>query len=66
MVTGEGSQTALAVFAQRFVNGEFKQEVINISLGAVVAMLALSIVLSLIFPPKKEEKKEIEEKFEIE
>ena len=66
MVTGEGSQTALADFARRFVNGEFKQEVINISLGTVVVMLALSIILSIIFPSKKHEKEHIEEKFETE
>ena len=66
MVSGEGSQSSIAVFAQRFVNGEFKQEVINISLGAVIVMLALSIILSIIFPPKKQEVQQTEEKGEIE
>lgn len=66
MLSGEGSQSALAAFAQRFVDGDFKQEVINISLGTVVTTLALSIILSVIFPPKKEEKKVPEKTFEIE
>ncbi len=66
MFTGEGSQSAIADFARRFVSGEFKQEVINISLGTVVTMLALSVILSIIFPPKKHEKVKVEETFEIE
>ncbi|CAN5624939.1 TerC family protein [soil metagenome] len=66
MVMGEGSQSVLADFARRFVGGEFKQEVINISLGTVVAMLALSIILSIVFPSKKKIEPHTEEKFEIE
>jgi predicted tellurium resistance membrane protein TerC len=66
MVMGEGSQSGLADFARRFIGGEFKQEVINISLGAVVVMLALSVILSIIFPSKKQEKEHIEEKIETE
>lgn len=55
MIMGESSQTAFAEFIRRFLQGEFKQEVINISLGTVVVAIALSIILSLIFPPSKKE-----------
>ena len=52
MVTGRGSGSLIGTFAERFVAGEFKNEVINISLAVVVLSLAISIVASLIFPPK--------------
>ncbi|NJM52828.1 MAG: hypothetical protein HC846_05205 [Blastocatellia bacterium] len=39
---------------QRFINHEFSQSFINISLGVVVSALVLSIVLSLLFPKKEE------------
>ena len=64
MVMGEGSQTAFAAFLNRYLHGDFKQEVINISLITVVAAIALSVVLSLIFPPSKEDihlKEEVEQ-----
>ena len=66
MIMGASNTSTLAVFAQRFVNGDFKQEVINISLGAVVVILALSIILSVIFPSKHKVEPHTEEKFEIE
>ena len=50
-LTGTGS--ALAVFLERYRNHEFEQTVINISLGVVVCAIALSIVLSILFPPRK-------------
>lgn len=51
MVIGEGGATG--DLARRFLNQEFKQEVINISLGVVVSALAISIILSILFPPKQ-------------
>lgn len=49
MVMGtDGS--AFAHFLHRYQNHEFEQIVINISLGAVVVSIAVSIILSLIFP----------------
>lgn len=66
MVMGAGSESALAEFARRFIGGEFKQEVINISLGTVVVTLALSVLLSMIFPPKKEAAQQIEENIKTE
>ncbi len=54
MGIGENSQSAFAHFLHNFLKGEFKQEVINISLGVVAGTIALSIILSMIFPPKEE------------
>ena len=45
--------SALAVFLERYHNHEFEQAVINISLGVVVVAIALSIVLSILFPRHK-------------
>ncbi len=62
MVVGDGGGSAFANFLQRYKNHEFEQTVINISLGVVVGAIALSIILSLIFPKaKKEETEETEE-----
>ena len=56
ILTGTGT-SALAVFLERYRNHEFEQEVINISLGVVVTAIALSIVLSIVFPRKKHDGK---------
>lgn len=66
MILGEESQSGFAVFLQRYLHHEFKQEVINISLGVVVSAIALSIILSVIFPSSKKEIEHIEEKFDME
>jgi tellurite resistance protein TerC len=51
---GEGNSSDFALFLQRYQNHEFEQAVINISLSVVMAAIVLSIVLSLLFPPKKD------------
>lgn len=51
-----GPENQLGDLARRFLAHEFKQEVINISLGVVVLAISLSIVISLIFPPAHSEK----------
>ncbi len=56
MVVGEGSTSGFAVFLQRYLDGEFKQEVINLSLGTVAGAIALSIIISMIFPPAEKVK----------
>ena len=61
MLLGEGNNSALAVFLQRYANHEFEQTVINISLGIVVGAIALSIVLSLLYPQNQIEKINVEE-----
>lgn len=52
MLLGAENQGAFAVFVRRYLNHEFEQSVINISLGVVVAAIFAAIILSLIFPPK--------------
>jgi tellurite resistance protein TerC len=55
MVLGAESGTGLVVFLQRYLNHEFEQAVINISLGTVAGAILLSIILSLLFPHKGKE-----------
>lgn len=52
LFSSDGS--ALATFLQRYVNHEFEQTIINVSLGIVVGAILLSIIFSLIFPPTEE------------
>lgn len=59
MVIGRGSGSAIGNFTEKFLNGDFKQEVINVSLGVVVLAIAVSIAASLIFPTSKENEEEI-------
>ncbi len=63
MVLGDGNQTAFAVFLQNYLHHEYEQTVINMSLGIVIGAIALSIILSIIFPPASEDQEQIEEKF---
>ena len=51
-ILGESGQSGFAVFLRKYLHHDFEQTIINLSLGIVVAALALSIILSLIFPPK--------------
>ncbi len=51
---GEGGNSAFSSFLQRYLHHDFKQMEINISLGVVVGAIALSVILSLIFPSAKE------------
>jgi len=64
MLVGDGTGSAFAQFLHRYKNHEFEQAVINISLGVVVGAIALSIILSLIFPKEKTEEKEEPEEAE--
>lgn len=60
MVVGaDGS--AFSNILVRYKNHEFEQLVINISLGVVVISIALSILLSLLIPPRRSEVNEIAE-----
>lgn len=54
MMLGE-SPTGFAAFLQRYKQHEFEQIVINVSLGVVVAAIVISIILSLVFPRKKDD-----------
>lgn len=53
MLSGADAGTAFGGFIRRYLEGAYKQEVINISLGVVAGTILLSIVLSLIFPASR-------------
>jgi tellurite resistance protein TerC len=59
-----GTETGITSFLQRYMNHEFDQIVINISLGIVCGAIAVAVILSVIFPPSKEYIEHVEEKFE--
>ncbi len=50
---GGASAAGFLGFLQRYTQHEYEQTVINISLGIVVGAIALSIICSLVFPPKE-------------
>jgi len=60
MVIGENSGST-AVFLRRFLNHEFEQATINISLSVVVLAIAVSIVASLLIKPKEKTTEQVEE-----
>ncbi len=53
-LTGRGT-SSFAVYLERYLNHEFEQAVINISLGVVVLAITLSIAISILFPRHKSE-----------
>ncbi len=53
---GSGDSSGFAGFLDRYLKHEYEQMVINISLSVVVSAIALSIILSIMFPPKIEKK----------
>lgn len=57
---GDASSGAFADFMRRYLNHEYKEAVINISLSVVAGAIVLSILLSIIFPPKEVEGSEAE------
>lgn len=61
MVVGDTGSSAMGAFLVRYVNHEFNQTVINISLGVVAGAIILSIIISLLIPAKpKTEVDEVE------
>ncbi|MFN0278264.1 MAG: TerC family protein [Pyrinomonadaceae bacterium] len=61
MVLGDENTSAFAIFLRRFVNHEFDQMAINLSLAVVIGAIAASVILSLIFPRKADAIKAREE-----
>jgi hypothetical protein len=59
MVIGESDGSAFASFLRRFLNHEFEQTVINISLSVVVGAIIVSIIASLLLPKHGDAKEEI-------
>jgi len=55
MVFGPDSGSAFVDTLQRFQHHEYEQAVINLSLGIVAGAIALSVIVSLIFPQEKAE-----------
>ncbi len=51
MVMGDANTSPLAAFLRSYLNHDYKQMEINISLGVVVISLIISIILSLMIPP---------------
>lgn len=54
MLMGEANASPFAELVRRYLHHDFEQMIINVSLGIVVGAIALSIVLSLLFPPAPE------------
>ncbi len=61
MVMGDTSTSAFADLLRRFLNHEFKDAVINISLSVVAGAILVSILISLLFPAAESDKKQEEE-----
>jgi len=66
MISGESNNSAFIEFLRRYLHHDFAQAVINISLAIVVGAIALSIILSLIYPLKKTENDNSLENFDAE
>ena len=58
LATVSSADSAFGGFLYRYLHHEYEQQVINISLGVVVVAITLSILLSLVFPPKHAERDE--------
>ncbi len=52
ILIGEGGTSSFAVLLARYQSHEFEQLIINISLSVVVIALAVSIILSILIPPR--------------
>ena len=52
LILGQGGESSLSHFLHNFVKGDYNQTVTFISLGIVAGALIVSVVLSLMFPPK--------------
>ncbi|HUR99937.1 MAG TPA: TerC family protein [Pyrinomonadaceae bacterium] len=57
-LSGADGTSAFALFLDRYNHHEYEQLVINISLGVVVAAIAVSIIASMLFPAHKDELQE--------
>jgi tellurite resistance protein TerC len=54
MLSGEGSDSSIVHFLDRYVHHEFEQILINISLAIVGGAILVAVILSLVFPKKHE------------
>ena len=53
LIMMQGGSGSFGEFVTRFVNHEYDQETINISLVVVIAAIAVSILISVLIPPKE-------------
>ena len=51
MFTGGAGASGFGAFLERFLNHEYEQAFINISLAVVIGAIIIAVILSLIFPP---------------
>jgi tellurite resistance protein TerC len=51
MFTGGAGTSGFGAFLERFLNHEYEQAFINISLAVVIGAIVIAVILSLIFPP---------------
>ena len=56
ILMGEGGTGLFNGLLDRYLKHEYEQAVINISLAVVIGAIALSIILSILFPPKTKAK----------
>ena len=59
-LAGTGSSSGFVAFLHRYLEGAYKQEIINISLSVVAGTILLSIILSLIFPASEANSEPVE------
>ncbi len=50
-----GNDSAFGAFLQKYLHHDYEQMLINISLAVVIGAIALSVVLSMIFPAEKKQ-----------
>lgn len=55
LLLGFGAESAFGGFLDRYLHHDYEQAVINLSLGIVVGTIIISIIASLMFPPKQTE-----------
>ena len=55
MVMGQGTNSQFAILLQRYLNHEFEQMVINLSLAIVAGAILISIIVSLLFSSADDE-----------
>jgi tellurite resistance protein TerC len=53
MMLGDGATGAFGDFLHRYLAHEFEQAVINLSLGIVIGAIIVTIILSVMIPPKE-------------
>ncbi len=53
LISGKDGDSSFSEFLRRYLHHDFEQTLINLSLGIVIGAIALSIIFSLVYPPKE-------------